>query len=73
MTGLKTIQSNQNIRMSDLQGILAAAQSALLKASKQLKSANAKTAATVKYLAQIKPGCDFIFDNIAQRRTARTT
>merc|ERR1711974_337566 len=52
-------------------GELAAAEAELAQKTKDLKQTEAELKALVDYLAEIRPGCDFITENIATRTSNR--
>merc|ERR1740121_2686425 len=57
--------------LADLQEKLAAAEKELLEKREDLKVTTEEKEAIEAYLLKIKPGCDFIEDNIALRKTNR--
>merc|ERR1719482_902614 len=71
MEGLKGTEKSLSKTMTTLQQNLAAAQLSLQEKSEDKTTTEAEKAAILKYLAQIKPGCDFINENYEDRKAAR--
>merc|ERR1740121_3367352 len=73
MKSLTDEEARLRKELADLQEKLAEAEKELLEKQKDLKVTIAEKEAIEAYLLKIKPGCDFIEDNIGLRRTNRKT
>lgn len=71
MTDLKALEAADQKLLADLQGELAEKEKELLDKNKDLKATEEVKASIEAYLLKIKPGCDFIVQNIALRDRAR--
>merc|ERR1719436_1515817 len=71
MARLKKEQADAEAKLAKLQDELAQAQKDLGEARRDLKKTEAEKAAVERYLAEIKPGCDFIVDNLDFRQRRR--
>merc|ERR1711972_623729 len=73
MTGLKDWQTGTESILATLKATLAKKQKELLEKQKELKKTEEEKAALEAYLLKIKPGCDFITENIDKRSENRAT
>lgn len=73
MEQLKTEEAELQATLARLQEELAEAEQKLATAKKELKAAEEHLAAVKAYLLDIKPGCDFITENIGYRNDRRTS
>jgi len=71
MTKDKKEQAKYMKDIASVEALLASDEKNLLTNRKHLKGAKASHATTMAYLAEIKPGCDFITSNIALRKKNR--
>jgi hypothetical protein len=72
MTDLQEEQKTLEETIASLEKNIAEAEVSKSNAKADLKKTTADHAAVVAYLAQIKPGCDFIDENLQHRKDART-
>jgi len=73
MANLKKEQATGEKTLVSLQDTLATKEKDLLEAQEDLKLTNKDKDETEAYLSKIKPGCDFITSNFAQRESSRKT
>jgi len=73
MTKLKKDEADFEKSLVKNQDLLAVKEKALLQAQEDLKATTADKVAVEEYLSKIKPGCDFIKTNFAQREANRKT
>jgi hypothetical protein len=71
MTDLTTQEKEQETNLASLRELLAEKEQELLENKESLKKTEAEVAAIEAYLLKIKPGCDFITENIAERSSNR--
>jgi hypothetical protein len=71
MDELTTQEKEKEDSLASLRKLLAEKEEELLETKETLKTTEAEKAAIEAYLLQIKPGCDFITDNIAERSRNR--
>jgi len=71
MTQLKKEQTDQQENMVKLKQAMAKAELDMVDKSQDLKQAEKDKKATEAVLADLKPGCDFMFDNYKLRTTNR--
>jgi len=73
MGGLKTEEAKDQAMLVELERTLAEKEKELLGKRNDLKATEADKAAAIAYLASIKPGCDFITENIELRDGRRAS
>mmetsp|Transcript_36510 Transcript_36510/g.98844 ORF Transcript_36510/g.98844 Transcript_36510/m.98844 type:complete len:765 (-) Transcript_36510:85-2379(-) len=73
MATLKGEEAQLQTNLASLRKSLAAAEETLLGKQEDLKATTEEKLSIEAYLEQIKPGCDFITDNIADRKANRQT
>jgi len=73
MTKLKSEEAAAEKSLANLQETLAAKEKELLEAGEDLKTTTADKESIESYLGKIKPGCDFMTTNFAQREKNRAT
>jgi hypothetical protein len=71
MATLTKQQKDQEKNLIDLKTAMTKAEQEMIDKKQDLKQANKDKKATEAYLADIKPGCDFIFDNFKLRTKNR--
>jgi len=71
MSKLTTEQKDQEKSVVQLKNAMAKAEQAMIDKKGDLKQSNKDKKATEAYLKDIKPGCDFIFDNFVLRTKNR--
>jgi len=71
MAALTTEENNLRKSLANDQQLLAEKEEELMTRKKELKAANEEIAAIKNYLRKIKPGCDFITENLPMRNAAR--
>jgi uncharacterized coiled-coil protein SlyX len=71
MAQLKSEEAELQSTLASLKEALAEAEKTLAGKKKELKAAEAHLASVKAYLLEIKPGCDFITENIGYRDTRR--
>mmetsp|Transcript_104733 Transcript_104733/g.182043 ORF Transcript_104733/g.182043 Transcript_104733/m.182043 type:complete len:851 (-) Transcript_104733:19-2571(-) len=72
MAGLKSSEASLQSTLATLEGDLATTEKNLLQTEEDLKTTEDEKAAAEKYLADIKPGCDFITANFETRENSRS-
>jgi chromosome segregation ATPase len=71
MEALTTEENNLRKSLANDQELLAEKEEELMTRKKELKAAKEEIAAIKAYLRKIKPGCDFITENLTMRNEAR--
>jgi hypothetical protein len=73
LASLKSRQEAEEALLADTEVALATATESRASEKKVLASSETELEQTENYLAEIKPGCDFIQDNISTRKSNRST